>query len=421
MPAVGRTWTPSSRSLPTGRSATLTPAAPLLPFTRYYMQLASIADVAGNAGGGATVYFYTGAGVDTTPPTVRAIAPANGVPALPVNTRITVVMSELIDATSVSNASIQLTPAAAGTVTLSTDRTTLTFVPSGNLSTSTAYSILVSGLRDTSSNTMAPANFSFTTGASTTPDTTPPAIVGRTPTNNSAGVGVTSSLTITTSERITAAAVGPGSVPVFAVLPSVGTFQLAGQYSVDTTGTLITFSITGNFPANATIQWYTNYNSTIRDLAGLLLPNQLASFTTANVPDTAGPFVQSVTPTSGATDVGPYATVTLTLSESVNPNTVNANTIVLFAGTTRLSPNITLSTDNRMVFLSMALPLDQTITVIATSRDHRHVWQRPRAIQQHVPHGAGVRCDAAAGHHSAADSGAACRQRRRSRCSSIKR
>ncbi len=36
------------------RSATLTPTAPLLPFTRYYLQLASIADVAGNAGGGAT-------------------------------------------------------------------------------------------------------------------------------------------------------------------------------------------------------------------------------------------------------------------------------------------------------------------------------------------------------------------------------
>ena len=74
--------------------------------------MASIADVAGNGGSGTTIYFYTGAGVDTTPPTVTAIAPPNGVPALPVNTRIIVVMSELIDATSVSNASIQLTPAA---------------------------------------------------------------------------------------------------------------------------------------------------------------------------------------------------------------------------------------------------------------------------------------------------------------------
>ena len=140
-----------------------------------------------------------------------------------------------------------------------------------------------------------------------------------------------------------------------------------GEYAVDTTGTVITFTITGNFPANATIQWYTNYNSAIRDMAGLLLPNQLATFTTANVPDTAGPSVLNVTPASGATDVGPYATVTLTFSESVNPQTVNANTVVLFAGASRLSASITRSTDNRMVFLTMTLPLDRTITVIATN------------------------------------------------------
>ena len=349
------------------RSATLTPSAPLRPYTRYYFQLSSIMDVAGNGGSGTFIYFYTGAGLDATPPAVVAIAPSNGLPSLPVNTRVTVVMSELIDPTSVTNASIQLGPAAAGTVTLASDRVSLTFVPSANLTASTAYSIVVSGLRDTSSNTMSPATFGFTTGASTTPDATAPGIVSRTPTTGSAGVGVTSLLTFTTTERITATAVGPGSVPVFAVISGVGTYQLAGQYAVDTTGTVITFAVTGAFPANSTIQWYTNYNSTIRDMVGLLLPNQLAQFTTANVTDTAGPSVQSVTPSNGATDVGPYATVTLTFSESVNPNTINANTVALFAGPSRLSPSISRSTDNRMVFLSMQLPLDQTITVVATS------------------------------------------------------
>jgi methionine-rich copper-binding protein CopC len=350
------------------RSATLTPTAALLPYTQYYFTLSNIADVAGNVGGGTTIYFYTGAGPDTTPPVVSAISPPNGVPALPVNTKITVLMSEAIDATSVSNASIQLTPAAPGTVTLSSDRQTLTFTPSANLSTSTAYSILITGLRDTSANTMAAATFNFTTAASATADTTAPAIVGRTPTNNSAGVGVTSLLTFTTSERINAPAVGPSSVPVFATLPAgAGTFQLAGQYSVDSTGTVITFAVTGAFPANATITWYTNYNSTIRDMAGLLLPSQVAQFTTANVPDTTAPSVQSVTPSNGATGVGQYATVTLTFSESVNPNTINGNTVVLFGGATRLSASIIHSADNRMVFLSRALPLDETITVFATS------------------------------------------------------
>ncbi len=215
-------------------------------------------------------------------------------------------MSELIDA----DFSVELLDSADACGcrhrhAVSTDRTTLTFVPSGNLATSTAYSILVSGLRDTSSNTMAPASFSFTTGASTTPDTTPPAIVGRTPTNGSAGVGVTSTPDVhdqrANYRRSRWTGLGTGLCRCFRrrnVPARRAVFRRHDRHAHH-------FLVTGNFPANATIQWYTNYNSTIRDMAGLLLPNQLASFTTANVPDTAGPSVQSVTPTSGATDVGP--------------------------------------------------------------------------------------------------------------------
>ena len=129
----------------------------------------------------------------------------------------------------------------------------------------------------------------------------------------------------------------------------------------------MTFTVTGAFPANATIQWYTNYSGTIRDMAGLPLPNELAQFTTANTLDTDGPTVQTVTPSNGASDVGPYSTVALTFSESVNPNTVNANTVALFAGPTRLSPALTHSLDNRMVFLATTLPANSTITVVATS------------------------------------------------------
>ncbi len=349
------------------RSVTLTPAAPLLPYSQYYLYLVNFTDVAGNVGGGATIYFYTGGGFDSTAPTVVAVTPPNGGTGLPVNTRVTAVMSEAIDLTSVSATSIQLTPAAAGTVALAADRVTLTFVPTANLAPSTAYSIQISGLRDASANTMAPATFGFTTSASATPDTTAPSIVSRSPANGAAGIGVTSALTFTTSERITASAVGPGSVPVYAVLTGVGTFQLAGVYTVDATGTVVTFTVTGAFPANATIQWYTNGNSSIRDMAGLLLPSQFAQFTTANTPDVTGPTVQTVSPTNGATGVGPYAVVTLTFSESVNPNTINNNTVALFAGPTELSTSISRSTDNRMAFLTTTLPANSTITVVATS------------------------------------------------------
>lgn len=347
-------------------SATLTPDAPLLPSTQYFFQLINLLDGAGNSGGGPFYYFFTGDAIDATPPSVVALTPPDGTLGVPVNARVVAVMSEAIDGTSISNASIQLTPAAAGAVTLAVDRVTLMFVPSANLAPSTNYSVHISGLRDAAANVMAPATFAFTTGASATPDATAPTIVARSPVNGASGIGVTSSLTFTTSERITASAVGPVSAPVFAVLSGVGTFQIAGVYTVDPTGTIVTFAVTGAFPANATIYWYSNNNGAIRDMAGLVLPNEFSTFTTANTPDVTGPTVQTVTPPDGATGIGPYAVIALTFSESVNPNTVNNTTLTLFVGGTILVPGISLSADNRMVFLGAVLPMNSTITIVSS-------------------------------------------------------
>ena len=123
---------------------------------------------------------------------------------------------------------------------------------------------------------MAAANFGFTTGASATPDTTAPAIVSRTPDQQLGRrrrhVAADDHDERTNHRRSRRPELGAGLCRA----AGVGTFQLAGQYTVDSTGTVITFAVTGGFPANATIQWYTNYNNTIRDMAGLLLPNQFA-------------------------------------------------------------------------------------------------------------------------------------------------
>ena len=348
------------------RTATLTPASPLEPFNRYYFTIQGFTDVAGNTGSGPFLSFYTGSGSDTAAPTVRAVSPPNGTTGLPVNTKVMVVMSEAIDVTSVSNTSIQLTPATSATVTLAPDRVTLSLALPGNLAVSTAYSLLVSGLRDTTGNTMSNATFGFTTGASAAADTVAPTITLRIPSAGTAGVPLTSTISFTTSERITATAVGPSSMKVEVDAAGVRS-QLGGTYTVDSTGTLVTFAATGGFPPGATIRWNNNSNGAIRDMAGLTLPNQETSFTTASAPDGGGPTVQTVTPANGATDIGPYATVTLTFSESVRPTTVNANTVALFDGPNRLSPTISMSLDNRMAFLSTVLPGDSTITIVANA------------------------------------------------------
>ncbi len=264
---------------------------------------------------------------------------------------------------------------------------------------------------------MAAANFSFTTGASGTPDTTPPAIVSRSPTSGTAGLPVNTQLTYTTSERINAAAVGPASAPVYAVIAGVGTIQLAGVYTVSPAGTVVTFTVTGAFPANATIQWYTNYNSSIRDMAGLLLPNQFAQYTTANTPDVTGPIVQTVTPSNGSTGVGPNTTVTLTFSEVGEPEHREQHSVALFAGSTRLSPSLTRSLDNRMVLLATTLPPEDDDHRRRDERRHGPLRECAGDVHQHVHDAPGRSTRRVRRSSRSARREAASRQRRRSRCS----
>ena len=120
------------------------------------------------------MYLYTGANVDRIRPTVVAFHRRTGRPGLTVNTRIIAVMSEPIDPSSVSNGSIQLTPAAprhshacdrpgyADVGAIREPRNVDCLLGPGHRSA------------DTACNTMAAANSGFTTGTLATPDTTPP-------------------------------------------------------------------------------------------------------------------------------------------------------------------------------------------------------------------------------------------------------
>jgi len=73
---------------PDRRSATLTPNEPLLPYAQYYYYVYAFADVAGNVNCYGGVYFYTGAGPDTTSPQVASVNPANGMTGAPVNSLV---------------------------------------------------------------------------------------------------------------------------------------------------------------------------------------------------------------------------------------------------------------------------------------------------------------------------------------------
>ena len=113
----------------------------------------------------------TGSGSDTTHATVSSISPVNAQPGVPLNAQIVAVMSDEIDPTTVTNSSITVTPsggsAIAGTVTLASDGTTLTFVPAAALTASKAYNVSVGGFNDVQGNSVTTFTSSFTTGSTT--------------------------------------------------------------------------------------------------------------------------------------------------------------------------------------------------------------------------------------------------------------
>jgi large repetitive protein len=344
-------------------SATLTPNAPLLPNTLYYFYLTSYTDIAGNNGYGSYTYFYTGSTGDTGATTVSSITPKDTQTGVPVNARITVVMSDDIDPTSVSNGSITVkqgsTPIA-GAVTLASDGVTLTFAPTSLLTVSTAYNVSVGGFKDIEGNAVTASNTSFTTGT-TGYGNGSFTLVSTNPVNGAINVSVTSPVTFTMSNLINAASVNPNTVYVYVNATSQ---VVAGTYSV--TDAAVTFTPLSPYPAG-TVMAAQVYG--LADEAGNLSYNGVSTFTTASTVDNTPPTV-TISPASGATNVGLNTQVVLTFSKSINPATITTNTLALFNGDIAVGYSPTISRDNRTVVLNAggsAWASGATITIELTS------------------------------------------------------
>ena len=348
-----------------GLTATLTPSAPLSPNTYYYLYLCGYTNLAGKQGYCFQSSFYTGTNVVTNPVTVTTINPSNTQTGVPLNAEISAVMSNNIDPTSVGNSSITVTPsggsAIAGTVTLASNGTTLTFVPAAALTASTVYTVSVSGFTDIDGNAVTTFGSTFTTGA-TAYGSGSFTLVSTSPVNGATGVSVTSPVTFTMSNLINAASVNSQTVEV--CFHSCGSEYVAGSFSVS--GNTVTFTPLTQYPGNTQMGMYI-YGLT--DEAGNVAYNSAGTFTTANTADTTPPTV-TISPANGATNVGLNTQIVLTFSKSINPSTITANTVALFNGDTPLGYNYTISLDNRTVVLNYngsTLPAGATITIELTS------------------------------------------------------
>src|SRR6185437_5527872 len=175
-----------------GLTATFTPSTPLDPSTNYFIEATGgILDLQGHPLQFIFTSFTTGLGTDTTAPTVVQVSPGNGTLGVAVNPQVVVVVSAPVSAASVGSNAITVasggTPVA-GAISLSSDRATLTFVPSSLLSASTTYTVTVSGFTDQAGNPVTPFSSTFTTGTSGVADITRPTVATVSPANGATGV-----------------------------------------------------------------------------------------------------------------------------------------------------------------------------------------------------------------------------------------
>jgi RHS repeat-associated protein len=351
-----------------GQTARFVPNAPLVATTRYVVTATNgITDLEGHALSSFSSYFTTGLGPNTTPPTVLTISPQNGATEVPVNLRVDVVMSVPLSVESVGSDAVTIsargTPVS-GAVTLSGDGTTLMFTPSGLLTASTSYTVTVSGIADQAGNVITQFTSTFTTSSSGAANTLQPSVVSVSPSTGASAVSVGTPIVLTFNEAIDGSTVNYSTVPI-----SINAFSgvLAGSYSLDATGMVLTFTPASPLPGNTWIKVLVNSSPTVSDLSGNQGPFFFSSFTTAATPDATPPTIVMVTPSNGATNIGVNAQVVLTFSKSLNPMTITSNNFGLFANGSKIAAGVSNSADNRVVtIISSVLPPSSTVEVVAT-------------------------------------------------------
>jgi hypothetical protein len=345
---VPLTVTPSANGL----EVTLTPQVPLLPSSQYLVQACcGFHDLVGNNGNGSSVYFYTGAGADTTAPTV-SFSPTSSATGIPLNAQILVIANKPIDPTSWTQSSVQLfdnlNHPVAGTVSAPSS-TSLSFVPTAALNPGVAYTIKVSAFTDAMENAVVPVSSTFTTG--TAASTTGLTLTSTNIPFGSTNVSATQQIVLTFSQILDPATVNASTLKVMDSWNS--NYPLSGTYTVS--GNQVTFTPTSPYAAGASI--YVGECGGPTDVLGEVFQNgncysqQLVYFTvtTAN-PDTTPLSVLSVSPAAGAANVGVNSPVSITFNKAINPYSVNSTNALLFAGQgIQDQGGITLSADGRTI------------------------------------------------------------------------
>ncbi|MDP2238309.1 MAG: ice-binding family protein, partial [Bacteroidales bacterium] len=265
-----------------GSTATFAPASTLAGNTLYTATIVNtVKDLAGNNMVNNYVWtFTTGNAPDLTPPTVISTLPVNLATNVPVNVIPSATFSELMDPSTINNASFTLKQGV-NTINgvVSYAGSTATFAPASTLAGNTLYTAtIVNTVKDLAGNNMV-NNYVWTF---TTVSIQAPTVISTDPENLETGVQLNKIITADFSEMMNPMTINNASFTL-----KIGTTTVAGQVSYS--GVRASFAPTSNLLSGTT--YIATITTAAQNLAGVSLENNFEwTFSTSN--PAGAPFVE---------------------------------------------------------------------------------------------------------------------------------
>ena len=296
----------------------MTPQLPLPPAALVTVTINGVEDVAGHAVPVTTSSFTTGNAPDITAPSIVATSITYGDTSVPVNSVFEWSYSEPIDAASVLTQQNVLYDYTAGqyvlggTLSVSEDARTVTYVPPANLVSGRQYSVNLGSVADLAGNVGGALSLFFTAAA--TSDVTAPQVVATNPASGATGVPLNTRVRLAFDEPISAA-----SLQGINILVSESPLPVASR-TLSNGDRVVTINLTTLLAPNT----FHRISAIVKDRAGNEMGAPVTStFTTGSGVDLINPATTATpSPAAGATGVPVGTAPTVTFSEAIDPTSV---------------------------------------------------------------------------------------------------
>jgi len=321
-------------------TVTFTPDGALVNNSTYTVQLtAGIKDLSGKSmEADYNTSFTTRDDID---PFVSSISPAYGDADKPVDTAISVVFSEPVDASTVNENNFTLmngTAVISGTVTYDALLHTALFTPAAALDNSVTYTVVLNtGIRDLAGNSLVYCTSTFTTVAPA--DVIAPAVSSIYPAYGGINPPVDTAISVEFSEPLDEATINDGTFTLMN-----GTAVISGTVTYD--ALLRTAAFTPASVLDSNTAYTVILTDGIRDLAGNSLVYYTSTFTTTASADVTDPAVSTIYPVNGVSDIPVSTTISVLFSEPVDSATINTDTFRLMNGTTAIGGTVTYNSSS---------------------------------------------------------------------------